>query len=188
MTSVTLGKLRGDSICADTDTDTAAIKIETVEMKSTWFHVHRHGYSNGSRYRNVNHLAIYAAPYRLTDGYVSHLHHFLCLFSPFFLACEKARVIQPCLRSAKSQRMKQVDRSTGPWKCCSLPPKFWWLQHFFPQTDFHQWFWTGVINDAGKKGGKCTALCMHRYNQKRVQFCMLLRANHVHTQSFRWMP
>ena len=33
-----------------------------------------------------DHVAIYAVLNGLTDGRVSHLCHFLCLFSPFFLA------------------------------------------------------------------------------------------------------
>ena len=36
--------------------------------------------------------------------------------------------------------------------------------------------------DGGEKGGKRTAICVYKYNQKRTQLC----ANHVHTQSFCW--
>ena len=46
---------------------------------------------------------------------------------------------------------------------------------------------TGAIN-AGKREGKCTVLCVHKYNQKRTQFRMPLRANRVHAQSFCQMP
>lgn len=41
----------------------------------------------------MDHVAIYATPYGLTDGRAPHLRHCLCLFSPFFLAGGKAHVI-----------------------------------------------------------------------------------------------
>ena len=34
------------------------------------------------------------------------------------------------------------------------------------QTSNDGFEWTGAMNDAGEKGGKCTALSMHKYNQK----------------------
>ena len=42
---------------------------------------------------------------------------------------------------------------------------------------------TSVMNEAGEKGGTCTALCVHKYNQKYTQVLILLCANHVQTQS-----
>ena len=44
---------------------------------------------------------------RLTDGCVCYFRPFLCLFSPFFLASGKARVVQSFVWSAKSRRTKQ---------------------------------------------------------------------------------
>ena len=44
--------------------------------------------------------------------------------------------------------------------------------------------WTGAMNDAEKKGAKCMAHCIHKYNQKQTQFPVQLLANFVHTLSF----
>ena len=53
------------------------------------------------------------------------------------------------------------------------------------QTSNNGFKWTSAMNDAGgKKGGKCTALWMHKCNQKCTQFHMPWRFNLVHTQSF----
>ena len=100
-------KLKGHSICKDTDADLATVKIEKVEINGAWFLVYGHGYGNGLFWSD--HVAICAVPYGLTDGRVSHLRHFLYLFSPCLLAGGKARVIQPCLTSAKSRRAKQSN-------------------------------------------------------------------------------
>ena len=56
------------------------------------------------------------------------------------------------------------------------------------QTSNNRFEWTGVMTDAGKKRGKCTALCMDKYNQRHTRFRMPLRANRVHIESFCRTP
>ena len=99
----------GNSTCTDMDTDMAASKNWESRNKQymipcaqTWIQ---------QRIKKcsfcLDHVAIYAVPYGLTDVRVPHLRHFFSLFSPSFLAGGKARLIQPRLRSAESWYIKQ---------------------------------------------------------------------------------
>ena len=51
------------------------------------------------------------------------------------------------------------------------------------QTSNNGFEWTDAMTDTEKKGGKCTALWLDKYDQKRPQSGMPLQANHVYTQS-----
>ena len=101
-----------------------------------------------------------------TDGRVSHLRHFLCLLSSFFLAVGKAHVIQPlCLRSAKSWRMKQS--SSKYWSKKTLLCMASLMITALLSSNRRR---AMVSNELvpwpiGKNQGKCTFLCVHKYNK-----------------------
>ena len=98
------------------------------------------------------------------DGCVPHLRYFLRLFLPFFLADGKARVIQPCLRSAKSQmRRSRAVHRTGPRKCCSFHQS---SDDLLPSNIFLTiWFWMNWCLDQWRGKKKRNAqTSVYKYN------------------------
>ena len=105
-----------------------------------------------------DHVVIHAVPYGLTDRCVPHLHHFLCLFLPFFLAGVWKSICDPTMpkiskikgRTRTEQLMELVrenvalyDQSTDDYSISSS----------LKQMSNNGFEWTGAINDAGEKGG-----------------------------------
>ena len=164
-------------------------------MNNTRFHIYGYGKRSWYGYIYLDRTMrryIYFVPWGLTDGCVPHLHHFLCLFLPFFFAGGKARVIQSRLRLAKSRRKSQSSSNNWSEKMVLSTTKVLIMTGALSLPSNRRP--TVVSNELvpwlkeGQKGGNCTVLCLHKYNQKHTLLHMPLRANHVHTQSFCRTP
>ena len=114
------------------------------------------------------------------------LLQFLCLFSTFFHASGKACVLQPCLRSATSQRMRQNSSWHWSKKMLLSTTKVLMITALLLPSNRRP---TMVSNELvpwmmqGKREGNAQpSLCINT-TKKRTQFRMPLRVNRVHTQN-----
>ena len=134
-----------------------------------------------------DHVAIYAVPYGLTDGRISHLRYFFAFFRHSFLPVEK--------HVWSSHALDQQNHEGRNWAAstalvrenvalCDQKSADYSNSSSVKQTSNNGFKGTGVMNDAGERGRKSAAFRTDTYDQKRSQFRTPLRANRAHTQSF----